>query len=186
MADRSFRGHFLLARPSLTDPNFSRTVVYIFDHSPEGAAGVVINRPSKLTIEELSVKIYGRKIEWDKPIHVGGPVGGPLLMIHRDANYADEEVAREIYRTGDPDKISELLLNKHEPSLLVANYAGWGPLQLEAEIKEGSWEVAPAPRKYVFWTGVKDLWDVMMGEINAKEVADILKIQRRTKKPYLN
>jgi putative transcriptional regulator len=186
MAELSLKGQFLLASQSLTDPNFSRTVVYIFDHTSEGAAGVVINRPSKLTIEELSTKIYGSTIEWDKPIHVGGPVGGPLVMIHENADLADDEIEAEIYRTVDPDKIQEMLHEQVEPSLLVANYAGWGPMQLEGELSEGSWEIKPATREHIFWNGIKDLWDLLTGEIQASQIAEMLRIQRQSGNPNLN
>ena len=146
----------------------------------------MINRPSKLTIEELSAKIYGSKIEWDKLIHVGGPVGGPLIMIHQISDMADEPITEDIFRTVDPDKLREMLQEQVEPSILIANYAGWGPLQLEAEISEGSWEIMPGSPAFVFWTGIKDLWDVLIGELQASQIADMLKIQKSNIDPKLN
>jgi len=144
MASSSLKNHFLVAQEELTDSNFSRSVVFIFEHGPEGAAGVVINKPSKLTIEELSDKIYSSKIEWDKPILIGGPVSGPLLVVHQDSDWADDEISQEVFRTVDPDKIRHILESQLEPSVLIANYAGWGPNQLEAEIEEGAWAILEA------------------------------------------
>ena len=68
MASSSLKNHFLVAQEELTDSNFGRSVVFIFEHGPEGAAGVVINKPSKLTIEELSDKIYSSKEQWGKDV----------------------------------------------------------------------------------------------------------------------
>lgn len=186
MAKAFFKGHFLVARPELTDSNFGRAVVYLFDHSPEGAAGVVINKPSKLTMDELSTKIFGKTVDWDKPIMVGGPVGGPLLVVHRDADWADEEVQDEVFRTVDPDKIHHILERRLEPSLLIANYAGWGPNQLEKEIEEGSWEIIESKPDQVFWNEIKDLWDVLMGEIHSRNLAQVLKMKRVNDNPGLN
>jgi len=186
VAKTSHKGRFLLARPELVDPNFSRTVVYIFEHTEEGAAGVVINRPSKLTIEELSEKIYPSRIAWDKPIHVGGPVGGPLLVVHQDADWADDEVDTEIYRTVDPEKIRHILERKLEPSLLVANYAGWGANQLEFEIGEDAWDVVEAEPRYVFWNEIKDLWDVLTAQSHVKKLGRVLKIRNTPPDPTTN
>lgn len=175
-----------MARPELTDSNFAKTVIYLFDHSPEGAAGVVINRPSKLTMEDLSTKIFGKTVHWDKPIMVGGPVGGPLLIVHRDSDWADEEVQSDVYRTVDPDKIHQILERRIEPSLLIANYAGWGPNQLEMEIKERSWEVLKSVPDQIFWTEVKELWDVLMGEIHSRNLAQTLNLKRLNQNPDFN
>lgn len=185
MAKAFFKGHFLVARPQLADSNFARTVIYLFDHSAEGAAGVVINRPSKLTIEELSTKIFGNTVHWDKPIIVGGPVGGPLLVVHEDADWADEEIDSEVYRTVDPDKIHHILDRKIEPSLLIANFSGWGPNQLEMEIEEGSWDIIKATREKIFWNELKDLWDVLTGEIQSRNLAKLLRL-KSPEKPGLN
>jgi putative transcriptional regulator len=186
VSKRFHKGQFLVARPDLADPNFGRSVVYLFEHTEEGAAGVVINRPSKLTIEELSEKIYPSRIGWDKPIHIGGPVGGPLLVVHQDADWADEEIDSEIYRTVDPDKIRHILERKIEPSLLVANYAGWGPKQLEFEIGENAWDVVDAEPRYVFWNELKDLWDVLTAQSHVRTLNRMLKIRDTPGDPTIN
>jgi len=186
MARPDLKGRFLVAQPELTDPNFSRTVVYLFDHSEEGAAGVVVNRASKLTIQELSEKIYSSTIEWDKPIMIGGPVSGPLLVVHQDSDWADDEIRDDVYRTVDPDKIHEILQRRLEPSLLVASYAGWGPNQLENESNEGAWAVTDADLRHIFWNEIKDLWDVLMAEIHTRKIGQVLKIRATPIDPAAN
>jgi putative transcriptional regulator len=183
---RYHKGQFLVARPELADPNFSRAVVYLFEHSDEGAAGVIVNRPSKLTVEELSSTIFNETIEWDKPIHVGGPVSGPLLVVHQNADWSDEEVDSDIHRTVDPDKLRHILERKFEPSIVLANYAGWGPGQLEFELGENTWDVIDATPKYVFWNELKDLWDVLTAQSQLSRLNSVLKIRNTPTDPSAN
>lgn len=186
MPKRFHKGKFLVARPELIDPNFSRTVVYLFEHTEEGAAGVVINRPSKHTVADLASTIFNDEIDWEKPIHVGGPVGGPLLVVHQDADWADEEVDSEIYRTVDPDKLRHILDRKIEPSVVVANYAGWGPNQLEFELSENAWDIIDATPQFVFWNELKDLWDVLTARSHLNRLNQVLKIRNTPPDPTTN
>lgn len=175
-----------MARPELIDPNFARSVVYLFEHTEEGAAGVVINRPSKHSVAELASTIFNDEIEWDKPIHVGGPVGGPLLVVHQEADWADEEVDTEIYRTVDPDKIRHLLDRKVEPSVVIANYSGWGPSQLEFELRENAWDVVEATPDLIFWNELKDLWDVLTARAQVSRLNEVLRIRNTPSDPSAN
>lgn len=186
MPNRYHKGKFLVARPEMIDPNFSRTVVYLFEHTEEGAAGVVVNRQSKHTVAELASKIFNDEIDWDKPIHVGGPVSGPLLIVHQDADWADEEVDSEIFRTVDPDKIRHILKRKIEPSLVVANYAGWGPNQLEFELAENAWDIYDATQGQIFWNELKDLWDVLTAQGHVNHLNRMLKIRNAPPDPTTN
>ena len=77
----SLKGHLLVATRGLLDPNFTRTVILILGHGPEGAAGLVLNRPTDKTIGEVAEQVFEEEIDWDKPIHIGGPVPGPLVVL---------------------------------------------------------------------------------------------------------
>jgi putative AlgH/UPF0301 family transcriptional regulator len=59
-------------------------------------------------------------------------------------------------------------------------------MQLEGELSEGSWEIKPATREHIFWNGIKDLWDLLTGEIQASQIAEMLRIQRQSGNPNLN
>jgi len=170
----------------MNDPNFSRAVVYLFEHTHEGAAGVIVNRPSKHTVAELSSQIFNDEIDWDKPIHVGGPVGGPLLVVHQNADWADEEVASDVYRTVDPDKIRHIVQRRIEPSLIVANYSGWGPNQLEFELGENAWEIQDARPSEIFWNELKDLWDVLTAQGYVDQLNRVLRIRNMPNDPTSN
>jgi putative transcriptional regulator len=158
---KTLKGHFLAAAPSLLDPNFHRTVVLIFEHGAEGAAGVVINRTLDATVTEIAEQVFEEPFDWDKPIHLGGPVPGPLMVLHTEADLADQELLPGLYSTVEADKVREVMRRRAEPSIIVANYAGWGPGQLEAEMAEDAWHAAPASADQVFTDDADDLWDLV-------------------------
>ena len=86
----SLKGHLLIASPDLDAPFFTRTVILMLEHGAEGALGVVINRPTEATVTDIAQKIFeDEPFEWDKTISLGGPVAGPLMVIHTDEEQAD-------------------------------------------------------------------------------------------------
>ncbi|MFO0814322.1 MAG: YqgE/AlgH family protein [Gemmatales bacterium] len=166
---KSLKGHLLLASTTLEDPNFSKSVVLIFDHTEEGAAGIILNRPSPITIAHISAKVFELKSEWDKPLNMGGPVNGPLAAAHTIKELADLEVMPGVYGAMAPDHLKQLVRKQQEPTLFILNYAGWGPGQLESELEEDSWVVMPATSEHVFWTEEKPLWESCMAQQQNKE-----------------
>ena len=88
----SLRGQLLIAPPHLTDPNFAKTVVFIVQHDTEGAFGLVLNRPSDTGIHEVWEKMRGRRCARRDFLYVGGPVQGPLMLLHGDPFAGDAEV----------------------------------------------------------------------------------------------
>jgi putative transcriptional regulator len=182
----SLKGHLLVATAQLLDPNFARTVLLMFDHTEEGAAGVVLNRPTEATITDISEQVFEERFEWEKPINLGGPVPGPLMVVHSLEELSDRDLVPGIYGTLDAVKIQKLLRRRPEPCLVVANYAGWGPGQLESEIAEDSWLSLPATDKHIFWVGAKDLWESVLTEIGQKNLASILRLRAMPEDPSRN
>ena len=78
--DDSLKGRLLLAAPTLQDPNFARSVVLIGAHSEDGAMGVVLNRPSSVTVAE-AVPQLGEAVGDDEPVYVGGPVQQSSIVV---------------------------------------------------------------------------------------------------------
>jgi putative transcriptional regulator len=184
---KTLKGHFLAAAPSLLDPNFFRTVVLIFEHGAEGAAGVVINRAMDATISEIAEQVFDEPFVWDKPIYLGGPVPGPLMILHGEADLADQEVLPGVYSTVEADKVREVLRRRAEPSIIVANYAGWGPGQLEAEMAEESWITAPASADQLFGDEPDDLWDQVAAlSEDELDLAEFLGVPMVPEDPSLN
>jgi putative transcriptional regulator len=182
----SLKGHLLIATHELLDPNFVRTVTLMLEHSAEGALGIVLNRPTEATVTDLSDQIFDEPVVWDKPLHIGGPVQGPLMMIHTREDLSDKEVLPGLYHAIDAAKVKDLIQAKAEPSLLVANYAGWGPGQLESEFVVESWLTLPATPEHIFWTGAKDLWDVVVNALSARRLSEFLGLRGVPADPTLN
>lgn len=182
----SLKGHLLIATRELLDPNFVRTVTLMLEHSEEGALGVVLNRPTEATVTELSEQIFDDPVEWDKALHIGGPVQGPLMMVHTLEELSDREVLPGLYHSIDAAKVKDLILQKAEPSLLIANYAGWGPGQLESEFVVESWLTLPATIEHVFWNGSRDLWNVVVNALSARRLSDFLGVREMPTDPTMN
>lgn len=158
------KNHFLIALPSLRDPNFARTVTYLCEHTPEGAMGIVVNRPSALTLEDIlaSMEIEPGPETPDLPVFNGGPVQperGFLLHSPADRWQSTLEVTDEIAITTSRDILQALAQGQGPDEVLIAlGYAGWGPGQLERELQQDSWLVAPASLEIIFHTPVEERW----------------------------
>jgi putative transcriptional regulator len=133
----SLKGHLLVATPRLRDPNFDRTVILVLEHNEEeGAAGVVLNRPS-------DAEVAGSLPGWDslagKPavFFAGGPVE-PSGFIGL-ARLTSTGTVGPVDLAADPAGAAEVAEVR-----IFAGYAGWGPGQLEFEIGEGAWFVVDA------------------------------------------
>ncbi len=183
---QSLKGHLLIAAPQLSSPMFSRSVILMLDHNEDGAMGVIVNQPINTTISDLAGKIFETDFEWSKPLHLGGPVPGSLLVLHTLENLGDHEVIPGVFVTLDASSVQELIRERIEPSLVIANYSGWGPGQLEGEFDCDSWVTLPATSEYLFWTGERDLWKVVVGEVNARKLLDYLGLKTGPVDPTWN
>ncbi|MFO0958508.1 MAG: YqgE/AlgH family protein [Isosphaeraceae bacterium] len=182
----SLKGHLLIATPRLLDPNFARTVLLIFEHTAGGAAGLVLNRSTEMSVTDISGQLLDDAVEWDKIIHLGGPVPGPLMALHADADLADQEAFDGLYLSVAAEKIRTILESRLEPSLLLANYAGWGPGQLDRELAEDSWYHFPASAEQVFWDEADDLWERSIRTVNRQRTADLIGEDELPEDPSLN
>lgn len=182
----TLKGHLLVASPDLLDPNFARAVLLMFEHNKQGAAGLILNRPTVATIGDIAEQVFSEPFDWDKPLNIGGPVVGPLTVVHTAEELSDREVMDGLFTTVDAAKVQDLLRRKVEPSLILANYAGWGPGQLEAEIKEGSWLLTPATADLVFGTDDNEAWAAIVREIESRVLPKILGIREVPDDPSLN
>jgi putative transcriptional regulator len=161
------KGRLLIAKPRLVDPNFHRTVLLMLEHSDTGALGVILNRPTPATVSELSEQILEEPTDWEKTIHLGGPVAGPMMVLHTVSELADQTVRDGLYTTIDATKINELIRARVEPSRLLANYSGWGPGQLESEIEHDSWYTCDADPDEIFDPDHDaGLWDRLVKRIH--------------------
>ena len=183
---QSLKGHLLIATPQLSSPMFAHSVILMLDHNEEGAMGVIVNQPINTTISDLAGKILESDFEWNKPLYLGGPVPGSLMVVHTLAGSGDHEIVPGVYVTLDASSVQELIRERIEPSLVIANYSGWGPGQLEGEFNWDSWVTLPATSEHVFWTGERDLWKVVVSEVNARKLSDFLGLKSLPADPTWN
>jgi putative transcriptional regulator len=162
MAD-SLAGQLLLASPTLLDPNFSRTVVLVGMHSGEGALGVVLNRPSEVTVERAVPQLQGA-LDADEPVFVGGPVApGSVVVL---AEFLDPAPAGMLVvgRIGFPAADVDLdeLARATSRRRVYAGLAGWAEGQLDAEVQNGDWIAHSAAPDDVFTERPGELWSSVL------------------------
>ena len=180
------KGQLLVATPQLIAPIFSRSVLLMLEHNQEGAMGVILNHLTDAVITDIAEKIFDEPFEWDKPINLGGPVPGPLLALHTLEDLADQEVLPGVFSSIEASKIQEIIRQMADPCLIIANYAGWSPGQLEGEIEGGSWWSLPAEFDHIFWSGEDDLWDIVRKTLNTDQLTKLLGLRDVPEDPSLN
>ena len=166
-ADSSFTNQLLIAMPGMLDPNFSTTVTLICEHNDEGALGIVINRPTTLTMaglfEQLDVDNPDPDAA-DLPVMSGGPVGIERGFVLHGPEFHFENtlpVSSDIRLTLSRDVIDAMAAGDGPDKTLVAlGYAGWGAGQLEDEMLANSWLNVPATPQIIFDTPFAERWDL--------------------------
>ena len=159
---------FLVAAPSLLDPNFRRTVVLLVDHRPEGSLGFVINRPAEASmramLERIGLAVGSAKLE-DAAVLVGGPVAphtGWVVFEPDERLEPGTEIVRVSERlavSASRDLLERLIGERGSGRLvLVLGHAGWGPGQLDSEIAQGAWIPVDFDDKIVFETPFDERW----------------------------
>ena len=159
----SLAGQLLLAAPTLQDPNFARTVVLIGMHDKNGAMGVVLNRPSTVTVGEAVPQLED-VMGAAETLYVGGPVQPSSVVFL--AEFLEPELAGTLVlgRIGfpAPDADVEQLTQATARRRVFAGHAGWGRGQLDAEIAGGDWIAHPAEPRDVFTQMPGELWSEVL------------------------
>jgi putative transcriptional regulator len=171
----SLEGHLLLASPSLLDQNFVRTVVLLIQHNEDGALGLVLNRPTSKTVQELWHQVGESPCSCQRPVYLGGPVSGPLMAIHGKQDLAEIEIVSGIFFAAKKHNLDQLV-NHDDLYKVFIGHAGWGPGQLEGEIDQGAWSTTPATSDDVFDDG-EDLWLRLMRRAESSSLQAMLNIK---------
>lgn len=162
----TLENQFLVSTPSLNDPNFKKSVVLICKHNKEGAMGVVINRHTAQNtadiFDQLNIEISDNK-NAANPVFEGGPVQPELgLIIHNCNSKSWEstmEIGEDIKLTSSIDILKDLAVGEGPDSfLMILGYSGWGPGQLENEIKENAWFTVPVDKRILFDSRIDRKW----------------------------
>lgn len=152
--------------PQLADPNFSRAVVLMIEHSEHGSFGLVINHPSPISAAEL---LESLEMDWrgesSAVVWAGGPVSPSTgWVLHEPmgiapAGHGTIAITSNISLSTSPDKLRAIANQPPRNIRLLLGYSGWGAGQLEAEMASGSWLHATATPALVFDTPADELWE---------------------------
>ena len=161
-------GFFLLAEPLLDDPNFERTVILVCQHSEEGAFGLVVNRPTEISVSE-AIDL----LDIENRLFVGGPVEQHTMhFLHTFTHLQGSlTISEEIFWGGDFDDLQELALKgriEEENCRFFVGYSGWSELQLEAELKNNTWIISKVNPKIIFEYEPEQLWNAILKEMGGK------------------
>ncbi len=165
MQASNFTNQFLIAMPSLRDPNFSQTVTYICAHNEDGAMGLVINRPANCDLGEILTQMEMTPDDQSItkiPVYQGGPVHtdrGFVLHEPNDEWDSSINVSEFLNVTTSRDILHAIAESTGPRNYLIAlGYAGWSAGQLEEEIKENAWLNVSADLDIIFNTPCELRW----------------------------
>lgn len=178
MKDVALAPCFLLSMPQLADPNFAKSVILLCDHSAEGAFGLVINRLSEMSAAEAVQLSPELEAPNTLPLLIGGPVEpqrGWILTsrapevpgvesAQRTDGLLSKEIGAGLHLSASPLLLRRVLQAHPTPrrTVVLAGYAGWGPGQLDTELAESSWLIAPVDLDLIFEIPSAVCWDMAM------------------------
>jgi len=170
--DLSLRGRLLIATPSIGDPRFDRTVIYMCAHSPDkGAMGLVVNKSmdgldfrdlfEQLQIDDIAID--------DLPVHYGGPVETTRGFVLHSADYKSGDgstVTDDVSLTATLDILRDIAAGGGPSQhILALGYSGWAPGQLEDEIKANGWLVVDPDSELLFDDDLDSKWTHALAKI---------------------
>lgn len=165
----------LVSMPQMADPNFVRTVILLAEYGRHGAFGIVVNRRMDEPAHEIVRVEPAIDIRMDVHLFVGGPVEPNrawVLTAHRELDPQALEVGDGVYLSASADLIRHALQSPPDSSVrVVIGYAGWGPGQLDEELAQSAWLLAPIEADLVFDTPVDRVWDAVIRRLGADPAA---------------
>lgn len=161
--------HFLIAMPAIQDPVFGGTVVYVCEHNDKGVLGVVINKPTDMTMETLFDRVDLKLAEGlraavvDEPIMFGGPVQDDRgFVLHSPGGHYSSSlsVTDDVAFTTSIDVLEAVASGGGPARMLVSiGYAGWSPGQLEEEISRNGWLTVGADARVLFELPIEERYN---------------------------
>jgi len=165
-------GQLLVAMPTMGDPRFARSVIYMCAHSDEGAMGLVVNKLlESLSFTDLlkQLDIEAESVDQRIRVHFGGPVESARGFVLHSTDYTHEatmQVDNEFALTATVDVLKAMAEGKGpRRSMLALGYAGWAPGQLDREIQENGWLNVPADEELVFDETQDGKWERAVGRL---------------------
>ena len=168
----SLKGQFLVSAKHMRDANFYRTVVLMIEHATSGAMGLIVNRPSSITVSQ-ALSGHIDLPETGDLVYVGGPVEpGALFILHNQAGLDENQssVLPNLYVGGSPAAFEQVVLSlqsNHDQIRfrIFAGCAGWGAEQLEEELNRGDWYTLAGSDELLFHADPYQVWELALTQI---------------------
>jgi putative transcriptional regulator len=160
----NFTGQLLVAHPSLRDPNFRRTILFLSTHDPdEGAHGLVINRPTNKNLGEFLPDQELEKLR-NVPVYLGGPVGTQeLTIVSFQLDPGDSKMT--FHSPGSLESLEEFKEDELGTLRAFVGYAGWTSGQLEFELEQSAWLIMPATEEILREQAGDKVWLELMKDL---------------------
>ncbi|NUR56416.1 MAG: YqgE/AlgH family protein [Acidobacteria bacterium] len=166
----AFRPALLLSMPQLQDPNFARTVVLLCEFNPDGAFGVVLNRPTDMAASDM--------VRLDPPVAQGNDlalyIGGPVepqrgwILVSEAPDVEFKTIRDGLYLSTSPTLLRQVLEQQPAPrARVLAGYAGWGPGQLDEELAQSAWLMTDIELDLVFDVSPSAMWEIAIRRLGA-------------------
>ncbi len=157
MNELDLTNHFLIAMPAMQEGVFAGTLTYICEHNENGALGIVVNRPTSITLadmfDQISIPLHQPELE-QMPVHFGGPVQTERGFVLHDTQQdwqSTLRIGKSMALTTSKDILEAMGVGKGPRHMIISlGYAGWEPGQLEHEISENTWLTVPASEHILF------------------------------------
>ncbi|MFO1069364.1 MAG: YqgE/AlgH family protein [Geminicoccaceae bacterium] len=170
--DSPLTGMLLVAMPSMPDPRFARSVIYLCVHSADGAMGLVVNQlvenvtlPTVIDQLGIETKALGK----DDPVHFGGPVETSRGFVLHSPDYVLEStlVIDDAFALTATVDVLKAIASGEGPRrrVFALGYAGWGAGQLDQEIQDNGWLLVPADQDLVFSSDNEAKWNRALAKI---------------------
>jgi putative transcriptional regulator len=170
MTDK-FHPTLLLSMPQLQDPNFARTVILLCDFMPEGAFGLVLNRPTEVAASTMVRLAPPVEFGNDLVLSTGGPVEpdrGWILTADVPVEPDYRTIVDGLYLSTSPFLLRRVLETRPTPrALVLAGYAGWGEGQLDEELEQSAWLMSDVALDLIFDTDPGIMWETAIRRIGA-------------------
>ncbi|MDC7674952.1 YqgE/AlgH family protein [Asticcacaulis machinosus] len=182
----SLQGQLLIAMPSLDDPNFDHSVIYVCQHDEDSAMGLVLNHPIRgldfgRMLDELGIEMTDGERATQK-IFNGGPVQNDRGFVLHSLDYCLKDITLRLTRDGEPAPVSGLGLTATrdilvdlskgegpQDAVIALGYAGWTAGQLEEEIRQNVWLIAPADKAIIFTNTPERMWEKALSSLGISQ-----------------
>ena len=167
---QEFNPALLLSMPQMQDPNFARSVVLLCDYRPEGAFGLVLNRPTDMPASDM-VRLDPPVVRGnDLRLYIGGPVQperGWILLSEPPEDGEYRTIQEGLHLSASPDVLRRILQAPFPRARVLAGYAGWGPGQLDEELSQSAWLIGDIHLDLIFDVESAAMWDTAIRRLGA-------------------